>query len=129
VRVAIIEPGVVLTPIFDKGGSKQLDPQMPSMAAVRRLWALFAAQLQVPTLPIACAQAIRRAIEDPEPKLRYPVGRDAELYIAGRARVSDEEWVAASAIEDDEAFFNRMREIFGEDLYRKPANNPEGGRG
>lgn len=129
VRVTIIEPGVVLTPIFQKGGSKTLDPTMPSMFAVRRLWALFAAQLQAPTLPFACAQTIRRAIEDPEPKLRYLVGRDAEIYAAGRARLTDEEWIAASAIEDDEAYFDRMREVFGADLYRKPANQPEGGRG
>ena len=128
VRVAVVEPGVVLTPIFDKGGSKQLDPELPSMAAVRRLWALFAAQLQNPTLPIACAETIRRAIEDPQPKLRYAVGRDADLYLAGRARLTDEEWIAASAIEDDEAYFDRMREIFGADLYRRAANDLEGGR-
>ncbi|MEZ5367068.1 MAG: SDR family oxidoreductase [Bryobacterales bacterium] len=122
VRVAIIEPGVVLTPIFSKGGSKELDPDLPSMAAVRRLWALFAAQLKEPTLPIACAETIRRAIESEEHKLRYPVGRDAAVFVAGRARVSDEEWVTASAIEDDDAFFDRMHEIFGADLYREPAN-------
>ncbi len=119
VRVAIVEPGVVLTPIFAKGGSRDLDPATPSAAAIRRLWALMGAQLQNPTLPIACAEAIRRAIEDPEPRLRHPVGRDAILYLAGRARLSDEEWVAASAIEDDEAFFDRMREAFGADLYRR----------
>jgi NAD(P)-dependent dehydrogenase (short-subunit alcohol dehydrogenase family) len=127
IRVAIIEPGVVLTPIFQKGGGKELDPAMPSMFAVRRLWALFAAQLQQPTLPIACAETIRRAIEDPNPKLRYLVGRDAEIYVVGRARLTDEEWIAASAIEDDPAYFDRMHEVFGADLYRRPANPPEGG--
>ena len=127
VRVAVIEPGVVLTPIFGKGGSKQFDPAAPSMFAIRRLWALFAAQLSEPTLPIECARTIRLAIEDPEPKLRYPVGRDAALFLAGRSHVSDEEWIAMSAIEDDEAFFDRAREVFGADLYRVSANEQTGG--
>ena len=129
VRVAVIEPGVVLTPIFDKGGGKELDPAMPSAAAVRRFRTLMAAQLRNPTLPLACARTIRHAIEDPEPKLRYPVGRDAELFLAGRAGLSDEEWVAASAIEDDEELFDRMRDVFGADLYRQSANDLDGGEG
>ena len=126
VRVAIVEPGVVLTPIFGKNGKKELDPNMPYASCVRRLYALFAAQLQVPTLPIACAETIRQAIEDLQPKLRYLVGKDAELYVAGRARLSDEQWVAASKIADDEAFFDRMRDVFGADLYRRSANDLEG---
>jgi NAD(P)-dependent dehydrogenase (short-subunit alcohol dehydrogenase family) len=127
VRVAVIEPGVVLTPIFDKGGSRQIDPAAPSMFAIRRLWALFAAQLRNPTLPIECARTIRCAIDDPQPKLRYPVGRDAAFFLAGRARLSDEDWIAMSAIEDDEAFYDRAREVFGADLYRVSANDQTGG--
>ena len=127
VRVAIIEPGVVLTPIFEKGGSREIDPDTPSADCIRRLWALLGAQLRSPTLPIACAEAIRNAIESPEPKLRHPVGRDAAHFLSGRAGVSDEEWIETSAIEDDEEFFDRMREVFGADLYRESANDLDGG--
>ena len=124
IRVAIIEPGVILTPIF----GKLQDPTpetSPYFFALRRCMAFFQSQFVNGTLPDAVAATILHAITTNEPKLRYLVGRDAVALAAGRAAMSDEDWVADFAIEDDEAFFDRMHQRFGLDLWRKPANPPQ----
>jgi hypothetical protein len=41
--------------------------------------------------------------------------------VSGRNEISDENWIADFAIADDEAFFDRMRERFGLDLWREAA--------
>ena len=124
IRVAIIEPGVILTPIFGK--LQAPTPQTsPYFFALRRCMAFFQSQFVNGTLPDAVAVTILHAITTNEPKLRYLVGRDAVALAAGRAAMSDEDWVADFAIEDDEAFFDRMQQRFGLDLWRRPANPPQ----
>ena len=44
--------------------------------------------------PIDVARVIHEAATTPAPKVRYPVGKDAELLIAGRRRMTDEDYVA-----------------------------------
>ena len=56
--------------------------------------------------PRGAATAIVAALDDPEPKLRYLVGTDAQVFVAGRARLTDEEWVEFFGRErSDEQFF------------------------
>ena len=129
VRVAAVEPGVVLTPIFEKSGAPKFDRDFAYAAPVRRLWAYFQAQLQVPTLPSDVAETIRQAIETDDPKLRYLVGRDAEIIDAARKRISDEEWIALGEIEDDEEYFDAAAGLLGFDLFRRSANAGEGRSG
>jgi len=50
------------------------------------------------------------------PRLRYLVGADAEGLAAGRARISDEEWVAMGAGLDDAEYNARFKRYFGIDL-------------
>ena len=45
--------------------------------------------------PADAARVIYEAATSPEPRLRWLVGEDARLLVAGRPRMSDEEYVAS----------------------------------
>ena len=120
VRVAIIEPGVVLTPIFTKAESV-IDPSTPYLTAINRLWRFFATQLVDPTMPSAVAETIIEVVETETPRLRYTVGEDAAVLVAGRARISDEVWIELNAEPDEDRFVAKALEIFGADLYNPPS--------
>jgi NAD(P)-dependent dehydrogenase (short-subunit alcohol dehydrogenase family) len=122
VRVAIIEPGVILTPIWTK--AKALMPEgHPYGLAMGRLWRLFEAQLAGGTMPDIVAQAIYGAVHTDEPKLRYAVGADAEVMVAARDRLSAAEWEQLMSEPDEEKFLARAKEVFGVDLYNGPSLN------
>ena len=114
IRVAIIEPGVILTPIFQKNAG-QPDPESPYQDSVRRFGFIIAKLLPVASQPDVVAEVIRRAIETDSPKLRYPVGAGAEELIGGRRRASDEEWIDLGGMSDDE-WFAATKEMFGIDF-------------
>jgi NAD(P)-dependent dehydrogenase (short-subunit alcohol dehydrogenase family) len=85
IRVILIEPGAIATPIWTRGGAaaSRLVEQMPDRA--RQLYAAQMARARqnadrsardgLP--PAAAAAVIARALTDPRPRPRYLVGRDA----------------------------------------------------
>ena len=122
IRVAIIEPGVIVTPIWNKG--EALMPKgHPYGLAMGRLWRMFEAQLAGGTLPDTVARAIWEAVHTDEPKLRYTVGADAEVMAAARDRLSATEWAALQSEPDEETFLARAEEVYGADLYNAPSLN------
>jgi NAD(P)-dependent dehydrogenase (short-subunit alcohol dehydrogenase family) len=117
IRVAIIEPGVVQTAIFENSaGATRYDKTSPYRQIMRRNGKLFAAGFRNPGKPETVAAAILEAITTGRPRLRYPVGVDAEGLAAGRARISDEEWVAMGGELSDEEYNARFKRYFGIDL-------------
>jgi NAD(P)-dependent dehydrogenase (short-subunit alcohol dehydrogenase family) len=120
IRVAIIEPGVIATPIFSKAQPPNLDGN-PYATPLRRMMKFFEAQLSRPTWPEAVATVVQEALETDSPKLRYPVGKDAELLMKMRQQVSDEEWIGSGLLSDDE-LFERTEKMVGVNLYAKSAN-------
>jgi NAD(P)-dependent dehydrogenase (short-subunit alcohol dehydrogenase family) len=122
VRVAIVEPWVILTPIWNK--AETLMPEgHPYGLAMGRLWRLFEAQLAGGTMPDVVARAIYDAVHTDEPKLRHAVGADAEVMVAARDRLSAAEWTEWQSEPDDETFLARAKEVFGVDLYHAPSLN------
>jgi NAD(P)-dependent dehydrogenase (short-subunit alcohol dehydrogenase family) len=118
IRVAIIEPGVIETPIFGKSrvmSHSRLSAGPSPYAHYRRLRALFAASLQAAVQPDVVAEGIRAYIESDSRQLRHPVGPDAATFLAFRAGMSDEEWVALGGASDDE-WCDRVGKAFGLDL-------------
>jgi NAD(P)-dependent dehydrogenase (short-subunit alcohol dehydrogenase family) len=108
VRVAIVEPGVIATPIFGKNGAAA-----PSLYPHRRrLDAFFHAALQNPVSPYVVGEVIRGIVESDSPKLRYPAGPDATPLLASRAGTSDEDWIASQAVSDQE-WAERLSRSFG----------------
>lgn len=122
IRVAVIEPGVVLTPIWGKA-EYAMPADHPYPHVMARLWQLFGTQLEGPTMPDVVAQATFDAVESGASKLRYPVGADAEVLAATRDRLSAAEWMELMTVEDDEAFFAKAEKAFGVDLYHPPSLN------
>jgi NAD(P)-dependent dehydrogenase (short-subunit alcohol dehydrogenase family) len=108
IRVAVLEPGVVATPIFKKIGLERATAYPHG----RRLAALFGAMVKEPTPPEAVAEQIRKIIEGENWQLRYPVGPHAPIALAWRARNSDEEWIAMLAGTDAE-WTARIKQEFG----------------
>jgi NAD(P)-dependent dehydrogenase (short-subunit alcohol dehydrogenase family) len=120
IRVAIIEPGVVATPIFSKGQPPSLDGN-PYATPLRRMMKFFEAQLSQPTQPEAVAAVVQEVLESDSPKLRHIVGRDAELLLKMRQQINDEDWIGSGLLSDDE-LFERTTEMVGVNLYAKSAN-------
>ncbi len=101
VRVALIEPGVILTPIFEKSDMAP-SPDSPYLKFYERMLKVFEANLKTPTMPITVAESIQNAIETDDPKLRYLVGPDAVSLMAGRRGMADEDWIAIGQMSDEE---------------------------
>jgi NAD(P)-dependent dehydrogenase (short-subunit alcohol dehydrogenase family) len=117
VRVAIIEPGVIQTAIFENSaGATRFDKTSPYRQIMRRNGKLFAAGFRNPGRAETVAEVIFEAVTTERPRLRYLVGTDAEGMAAGRARISDEEWVAMGGALDDAEYNARFKRYFGIEL-------------
>jgi len=47
-----------------------------------------------------------------EPRLRYLVGADAESFVGGRQRITDEEYLVLGEEQSDEQWWTRFMEMF-----------------
>jgi NAD(P)-dependent dehydrogenase (short-subunit alcohol dehydrogenase family) len=112
IRVAIVEPGVVVTPIFSKA-KRWADPASPYFDHVRRLLLLYQKQMPHAAQPADAAQIIYEAATSSSPRLRWLVGEDAKLLVAGRQRQTDEEYVAGGRAMSEEEFLNEARRRYG----------------
>lgn len=87
IEAVVIEPGAVKTPIWDKGATllaeaaKTLPPiALERYGATLRFFGKLMAHLNETGVPTdAVADAVVAALESPQPKTRYLVGRDARL--------------------------------------------------
>jgi NAD(P)-dependent dehydrogenase (short-subunit alcohol dehydrogenase family) len=112
IRVTAIEPGVIMTPIFEKAMT-DLAPDDSPYPANQQLGEWFMQSLvNDPLDPEAVADVISEVVATEHPKLRYLVGPDAESIVAYRESVTDEEWVAFGAMDYD-AWWTKMTEISG----------------
>src|SRR5438094_295230 len=112
IRVAIVEPGVVVTPIFTKA-KRFADPGSPYAVHVHRLLLFYQTQMKTPSQPADVARVIHEAVTAKEPRLRYLVGDDAERLVAGRQRLTDEEYVATGRLMPDTEYLDLMRQRYG----------------
>jgi NAD(P)-dependent dehydrogenase (short-subunit alcohol dehydrogenase family) len=112
VRVAIIEPGVIATPIFSK--AKPIPEGSPYPQA-RRQRALFAKSLTNPTSSYLVGEKIREIVDGNSWQLRYPVGPDAEPFLKWRASKTDEEVINLAAGTDAD-FIAIAKKEFGLDV-------------
>ena len=114
VQVALIEPGTVPTPAWEKGKPPPEDSHYKGSMDRLMQWATHT--MKNPATPLDVAEAVAHAIESDRPHFRYPVGQDAIEDIAGRASVSDDQWIEANRLQG-EAFRQRLLEIVGVDYF------------
>ncbi len=111
VRVALVEPGIIDTAMARRIGEP---PPKAAYPQVYRFSRLFAASLQNPVEPSLVADKILEVAQDDGAVLRHPVGPDAEPFLAWRASMSDEDWVAWGA-QNDEDWYASVERDFGLD--------------
>jgi NAD(P)-dependent dehydrogenase (short-subunit alcohol dehydrogenase family) len=114
IRVAIVEPGVVVTPIFSKA-KRWADATSPYADHVRRLLLFYQKQMKQASQPADAARVLYEAATTTEPRLRWLVGEDARLLVDGRRRMSDEEYLAGARPMPDEEYLAEMQRRFGFD--------------
>ena len=104
IRVRIIEPGVIMTSIFENAkGQTIFDRSSPYVDIMRRNGKFYSAGHRANQPPELVADAILDAVESDEDRLRYLVGADAESILRGRTAMRDEDWVAmGDELSDDE---------------------------
>jgi NAD(P)-dependent dehydrogenase (short-subunit alcohol dehydrogenase family) len=115
IRVAIVEPGITKSAIF----AKNVDaPNQTGAydAHYRRLFQFYAAGIPQATPAEEVGAVIHEAVTTGQPRLRWPCSWGGQEIVHGRAAMSDEEWVALGAIEDDGDYYARFSEAFGVDI-------------
>jgi NAD(P)-dependent dehydrogenase (short-subunit alcohol dehydrogenase family) len=115
VRVAIVEPGVTKSSIF----GKNMDAPNTSgayAAHYERMFQMYAAGHVHATDAIEVARIVREAIESDAPRLRYQVSWGGRELVEGRARMTDEEWIALGRPAPLSEYIDAFAGAFGLDL-------------
>jgi len=99
IRVAIVEPGIIATPIFSKIKADLAGTNYPHK---RRINELFRASLEQPVSPFVVGERIRDVVDSGTWTLRHLVGPDAPGFLQWRTSLTDEQWVAWGAMTDEE---------------------------
>jgi NAD(P)-dependent dehydrogenase (short-subunit alcohol dehydrogenase family) len=111
VRVAIVEPGIIDTPMARRIEMSRGPSPYPQR---RRIAVMFEASLKNSVPPSVVGEKVVEIVENGTRQLRHPVGPDAEGFLGWRGAMSDEEWVGWGAL-DDEAWYDRLQADFGLD--------------
>jgi len=117
VRVVNIEPGVIMTNIFENSTEQtRYDKQSPYQPLMRRNGKVFAAGFKRAVQADIVAETILEAITTDDFQMRWPVGSDAEGLMAARHVVPSEEWVRMGADLSDQEYNEKFKTYFGVDL-------------
>jgi NAD(P)-dependent dehydrogenase (short-subunit alcohol dehydrogenase family) len=115
IRVVIVEPGITKSAIFAKNTDvPEEDPDYEPH--YRRLMQMYAVGIPNATDPFEVAEVIRDAVTTDSPSLRYQTSWGGPELVLGRARISDEEWVAMGDVADDDEYYARFEKAFGLDI-------------
>jgi short-subunit dehydrogenase len=107
IQVAIVEPGVIETPIFKKVNTVPADTNYPY---IKRFYSIFSASLEFHTPPSAVAEVINDIISGKNTSLRHTAGPDAVGLVQWRSSTSDEDWVDSGGISNED-WVNGMEQM------------------
>ena len=113
IRVALVEPGVVASAIFENT-PVHYDRDSPYKSAARRNGRFYRTGIPQATPPEEIAAVILEAVTTRTPRLRWAHGWGAQA-IGRRAAMPDEDFVRMGALED-EAYYAELRDRLGIDL-------------
>jgi NAD(P)-dependent dehydrogenase (short-subunit alcohol dehydrogenase family) len=103
IRIIVIEPGFISTPMLDKGGDVEIGDG-PYAVHLLRMQALYRNARGSAEPPSVVAEVIADALDDPNPRFRYLAGEGATPILDGRARMTDEEWIDLGREMTDEEY-------------------------
>ncbi|MEO8538303.1 MAG: SDR family oxidoreductase [bacterium] len=113
IRVAAVEPGFFVTPILTKATNLWAERELTPYADIeRRMRDLYAAAGVNGGDPAVVAAVIEEAATGTDRKLRWVVGADAETFINGRNKITDEEYQTLGDELTDEEWWARFFEFF-----------------
>ena len=114
IRVVNVEPGVVMTSIFENSaGATRYDKTSPYQPIMRRNGKFFAAGFRDPSQPEDVAATHPRGHHGDGVSPALAGGQDAAGFCRGRPKISDETWVAMGDDLPDEEYNRRFAEYFG----------------
>jgi len=104
IRVAVVEPGVIDTPLQDKAKSEIKETHYPNL---ERSIAFFSAARDHHVPPDVVAEVINDIVNNKSARFRNPAGPDSATVLGFRASLSDEDWIASTGM-DEESWINSM---------------------
>ena len=112
VRVVVVEPGITKSAIFAKNTEV---PHETGAYDAHNRWMLqfYASGIPQATDPMEVAEIVHEAVTAESPKFRYTVSWGGDEIVQGRARMSDEEWVAMGDTTEDDEYYRRFEAAFG----------------
>lgn len=117
VRVVNVEPGVIMTNIFENSAEQtRYDKTSPYQPIMRRNGKVFMAGFNREIQPIKVAETILEAITTEQYQLRWPVGPDAEGFMGARHKVYADDWVKMGGDLSDTEYNEKFLDMFGVQL-------------
>jgi NAD(P)-dependent dehydrogenase (short-subunit alcohol dehydrogenase family) len=113
IRVALVEPGVIATPIFNKIPPREYAGFYPQR---KRLLALFRTSLKNSAPASLVGDKIAEIVGTADTRPRHPVGPDAQGFLGWRASLNDEQWIERNGAESDEEWLCDVRLHLGMDV-------------
>lgn len=107
IRVALIQPGVIDTPIITKMDGVPANTNYPNQARLLAYLTTSAAH-HVPASVVA--DVVQTIITTEQSTFRHPTGADGPILLGWRGSLSDEDWIASSGI-DDESWIAGMAQM------------------
>lgn len=117
IRVSLVQPGVIDTPIIDKFDEASPDTHYPNQI---RLSAYLRASRDNHAPASMVANVIQAIATGEQTTFRNPVGPDAAPLLGWRGSLSDEDWIASAGL-DEESWIGGMAQM-GVDV--RPYLNP-----
>ena len=116
IRVTLIEPGTVITPIFGKGNSIPEDEENYSLFQGRMIRQVTKGLTELGCGPELIAECMVDFVTTDDPKLHYLLDKDAVDNVDVYHKYGPETWVSDGNILDDEEFFNTMKDRYGYEI-------------
>tara|TARA_B100000900_G_scaffold75097_1_gene59979 strand:- start:97 stop:954 length:858 start_codon:yes stop_codon:yes gene_type:complete len=116
IRVTLIEPGTVITPIFGKGNSIPEDEENYSLLQGRMIRQVTKGLTELGCGPEVIAKCMVDFVTTEDPKLHYLLASDAVDNVDVFQKYGPETWVADGEILDDDEFFNVMKDRYGYEI-------------
>ena len=116
IRVTLIEPGTVITPIFGKANSIPEDEENYSIFQGRMIRQVTKGLTELGCGPEVIAKCMVDFVTTEDPKLHYLLASDAVDNVDVYQKYGPETWVADGEIPDDDEFFSVMKDRYGYEI-------------